>query len=78
MIADARRALGVYDRSEMMIQAGLYTTGTDPEIDTAIDAFPKLDRFLTMRETDGIKASFDALAKCLGIGADPEEASERP
>ena len=66
LITAARQNLGTYDRSEMMIQAGLYSKGTDPVIDAAIEAFPKLDAFLTHHESDGAAASFAKLATCLG------------
>lgn len=66
LIGLARQRLGTYDRSEMMIQAGLYSKGTDEGIDASIDAFPKLDRFLTQDETNNTNASFERLAACLG------------
>jgi len=65
LIAAARKSLGTYDRTEMMIQAGLYSTGTDPIIDASIKAFPKLDVFITKREAENTEASFEALANCL-------------
>ena len=65
LIARARSILGTYDRSEMMIQAGLYTAGADPEIDAAIEAYPKLDEFLAKRETGSAADSFAELARCL-------------
>ncbi|PZX10068.1 FliI/YscN family ATPase [Celeribacter halophilus] len=64
LISLARRLLGVYDRSEMMIQAGLYSAGGDPTIDEAIEAWPKLDSFLAQSEPDGIEQSFQRLAAC--------------
>lgn len=68
LIQTARTRLGTYDRSEMMIQAGLYAAGSDPEIDAAIKAYPKLDAFLTRYETEGIAGSFAKLADCLEDG----------
>ncbi len=65
LIQRARQLLGTYDRSEMMIQAGLYTSGSDPEIDAAIEAHPQLDRFLAENEHEGISASFARLAECV-------------
>ncbi|MGH1330245.1 MAG: FliI/YscN family ATPase [Paracoccaceae bacterium] len=65
LIALARQRLGTYDRSEMMIQAGLYSKGTDEAIDASIDAFPKLDKFLTQDEIGNTNASFERLAECL-------------
>ena len=74
MIASARQRLGAYARSEMMIQAGLYATGSDPEIDAAIAAYPKLDAFLSAREAGNTADSFAALAACLsGDGEDTPE-----
>lgn len=66
LIAAARSALGLYDRSEMMIQAGLYAKGSDPALDAAIIAFPKLDAFLSQHEAVGTTSSFAKLAACLG------------
>jgi len=65
LIGQARRLLGAYDRAEMMIQAGLYTAGSDPMIDAAIKVWPKLDAFLSRPEPDGTDASFLHLAECL-------------
>jgi len=65
LIGEARALLGAYDRSEMMIQAGLYAAGSDAAIDAAIKAFPKLDAFLAAREPSGIPESFLRLRKCL-------------
>ena len=65
LIQRARQLLGTYDRSEMMIQAGLYSSGSDPEIDAAIEAYPQLDRFLAENEHEGISASFARLAECV-------------
>ena len=67
LIAQARRLLGAYDRAEMMIQAGLYVTGSDPLVDTAIRAWPDLDAFLSEDETDDIRASFRHLATCIAL-----------
>lgn len=61
LIGRARGLLGAYARAELMIQAGLYETGTDPAIDEAIAAFPRLDAFVGRMAHDGIAASFGAL-----------------
>ena len=65
LISNARRLLGAYDRAEMMIQAGLYTAGSDPLIDEAIRVWSKLDAFLAEDEAEGTAASFTRLANCL-------------
>lgn len=65
LISAARQRLGAYDRSEMMIQAGLYSTGSDPVLDAAIQAWPKLDAFLAEDEWANIQASFRRLGACM-------------
>jgi flagellum-specific ATP synthase len=78
LIARARRALGAYDRSEMMIQAGLYAAGSDPEIDDAIGLWPALDAFLAEPEIADSAASFARLAAILSgqPGRQVERAAE--
>ncbi len=65
-IALARRLLGTYDRAEMMIQAGLYAKGSDPQVDLAIQVWPALDAFLAEdAPPDGVEGSFRRLAAAL-------------
>ncbi|SDX24570.1 FliI/YscN family ATPase [Celeribacter indicus] len=64
MIVRARRLLGVFDRAEMMVQAGLYSRGTDPLIDEAVETWPKLDAFLGHTEPEDSASSFARLASC--------------
>ncbi|AZL59460.1 FliI/YscN family ATPase [Tabrizicola piscis] len=67
MIQDARALLGAYDRAELMIQAGLYTAGSDPMIDRAIRLWPGLDMFLAEpAPATGVDGSFERLRACLG------------
>ncbi|WP_172297650.1 FliI/YscN family ATPase [Pseudoruegeria sp. HB172150] len=75
LIAEARHRLGTYDRSEMMIQAGLYSMGSDPEIDAAIRTFPSLDAYISETAPGGVSASFARLAECLGqkVAADTSQ-----
>lgn len=66
LISQARRVLGAWDRAELMVQAGLYAKGSDPQIDEAIRLFPRLDAFLAEPAPDGgIAASFARLAHIL-------------
>lgn len=71
LIAEARRLIGAYERSEMMIRAGLYAAGSDRTLDLAIQAWPKLDAFLGQTEPGGMRDSFVALARCLSRRHDP-------
>lgn len=75
LIALARRRLGAYDRAEMMIQAGLYAPGSDPEIDAAVAVWGGLDAFLAEEAPGGTAESFARLARCLeGHDAGPNGA----
>lgn len=65
LIAEARRLLGAYDRAEVMIQAGLYASGSDPVVDAAIRVWPALDAFLARDAGQGARESFVQLAACL-------------
>jgi len=76
-ISQARALLGNYDRNEMMIQAGLYTSGSDAGIDAAIAAWPKLDDFIAQSEIDDIAASFTRLETCIAPQT-VDEATDAP
>ncbi|MGO4906723.1 FliI/YscN family ATPase [Pseudorhodobacter sp. W20_MBD10_FR17] len=68
LISEARRLLGAYERAEMMIQAGLYASGSDPLVDAAIKVWPALDGFLAEDGAAGIANSFKRLEACLALG----------
>ncbi|MCK0126041.1 FliI/YscN family ATPase [Gelidibacter sp. F2691] len=65
MISKGRQLLGSYDRSEMMIQAGLYTSGSDVALDHAVAAWPKIEEYLSAPEVVDTSTSFARLAQCL-------------
>lgn len=65
MITQARAHLGVYDRSELMIQSGLYVAGSDPAIDAAIGCMSQLDEFLTIKDSRGTLAHFAKLRQAM-------------
>ncbi|MDQ7069366.1 MAG: FliI/YscN family ATPase [Rhodobacterales bacterium] len=60
-ISEARQLLGAYHQSEMMIRAGLYSEGSDPLLDRAININSDLDAYLAESETQGIENSFARL-----------------
>ena len=62
MILHVRRLLGAYARSETMVRAGLYTEGTDPELDQALRVWGDLDGFLAEKEPVSAQNSFDRLS----------------
>ncbi|MEO9651247.1 MAG: FliI/YscN family ATPase [Roseobacter sp.] len=61
LISKARKYLSIYDQNAMMIRAGLYANGSDPEIDVAIQLWSELDGFLAKTESRGIENSFTQL-----------------
>lgn len=66
LIADARRVLAAWERAEMMVQAGLYSPGSDAGVDRAIRLWPALDTFLAEdAPPGGPGASFARLAALL-------------
>ena len=65
LIGRARKCLSVYEQSEIMIQSGLYVAGSDPNIDSAIKIWPKLDAFLTESSSGGPKQAFVRLEDLL-------------
>ncbi|MEO1238619.1 MAG: FliI/YscN family ATPase [Pseudomonadota bacterium] len=71
MISLARRRMGTYAKNALMVQAGLYQSGTDPELDAAIEVWARLDAFVGQSSHDGVEASFKALEYALlGDGSD--------
>lgn len=65
LILDARQLLGAYDQSEMMIRAGLYSEGSDEQVDRAISVWSELDRFIAEPERQNTEHSFSRLALIL-------------
>jgi flagellum-specific ATP synthase len=73
LIAEARRTLGIYEESEIMIRSGLYQPGANPELDHAIARQPKLDAFATQKAKPGFADDFQSLKACLELGDAPEK-----
>ena len=73
-IANVRQTMGLYEKSEMMIKAGLYVHGTDAQLDRAIALWPKIDEFLTTIEPENSKQSFARLAEVLASESPKESA----
>ncbi|MCW9042517.1 MAG: FliI/YscN family ATPase [Pseudopelagicola sp.] len=64
IIAAIRRLIAKYEQSEMMVKAGLYKEGTDPDLDQALLIWPELERFWTTK-SDSVEASFSRLSLML-------------
>ncbi|KIN65918.1 Flagellum-specific ATP synthase FliI [Sulfitobacter noctilucae] len=65
LLHQARRMLSLYDRNAIMIRAGLYTQGSDPELDQAIALSADLDAFLAQPATHDCAHSFQQLGLIL-------------
>jgi flagellum-specific ATP synthase len=56
-----RKMLSLYDANAIMIRAGLYTHGSEPELDKAIQLYPEIEDFLARTEPDDPQRSFSQL-----------------
>lgn len=65
IISQARALMGSYARSELLIQSGLYVSGSDSKIDHAIKSAPALDEFLSTKDQRGTLAHFAKLRQAL-------------
>lgn len=77
LIGDTKRLLGVYERSALMIQSGLYSAGSDPAIDAAISCIAKVEDFLTIKDKRGTMAHFAKLRQAILSSASPMQKEER-
>lgn len=68
MIATARKHMGTYAQAELMIQAGLYSTGSDQNIDEAIATRDALEAFIATQGNQGIGGAFHLLQRALQSG----------
>lgn len=68
LLAHTRKMLSLYDANAMMIRAGLYSHGSDPEIDKAIQLYPEIESFLARVEPDDALRSFSQLELLLRRG----------
>jgi len=60
-----RKHFSIYAQNQMMISAGLYTQGTEPEIDAAIQVWASLDSAMADTHDQGCARSFDQLKLAL-------------
>ncbi|MDR9393261.1 MAG: FliI/YscN family ATPase [Roseovarius sp.] len=79
LLAQARKLLSLYARSENMIRAGLYSEGQDAELDQAVRAWPELDAFLAEAGGTPVRASFNHLSVILRrAGVSLSKGDQRP
>ena len=77
MISEARQLLGAYDRSEMMIRAGLYAPGNDEMLDRVVSIWAELDAFIGQPEPQNAAASFARLQLLLRRAKSPAKTMQR-
>lgn len=58
LIAEVRHLISVYEKSEVMVQSGLYAPGSDPQLDRAVKLWPALDSFFGQAGELSIAESF--------------------
>lgn len=68
MIKLARQHMGAYAQAELMIQAGLYSSGSDAKIDDAIATRDALEDFVATTGNQGIAGAFHLLQRALQTG----------
>ncbi len=65
LISEARSHMATYDKSALMVQAGLYEAGSDQRIDAAIACHEPLENFLTLKDKRDARGHFAALKKAM-------------
>lgn len=65
LIQTARQHMGAYAQAELMIQAGLYSTGSDAKIDAAIATRDALETFISTEGTHGPANAFLLLQRAV-------------
>ena len=73
LLRDYRRYLSLYEEIAPMLRANLYERGHDAQGDRAIDLFPHLDGFVSLKNDGDIPLAFDLMKSLLNAGK-PEPA----
>ncbi len=73
ILSNARKSMAAYQDIQMLLQTGLYSAGIDPEIDKAIEQWPRFEAFLTQKYVSSSE-SFEALAECLSLTSQKRDA----
>lgn len=67
LIVETRKALSLYEDSEIMIRSGLYQPGSNAKLDLAAMQFPNVDTFASKRSEGSIEKDFELLKVCLSL-----------
>jgi len=63
LLKHVRQLASKYEDAQTLIQAGLYSAGTDPLLDEAIQYYPKIEHFISLTETVPTEIWFERLAE---------------
>jgi len=74
LLKHVRQLASKYEDSQTLIQAGLYSSGTDPLLDEAIHYYPKIEHFISLTETLPTETWFERLAEIFQIEKPQEQA----
>ena len=61
VISKVRALIALYEQNVMMIRSGLYSEGTDPDLDIAVKVWPEIDTFLGQCGPNTPQQCFDRL-----------------
>lgn len=64
-LSKSRRLIRRYEDGQLMVQSGLYKSGSDPVLDMAVKAWPKIEEFLRKDDFTDIDTAFASLNDCL-------------
>lgn len=65
ILSQGRSLIRRYEDGRMMVQSGLYVSGTDPLLDKAVETHPKIDALLRKSGVASIEESFETLASAI-------------
>lgn len=77
-LSETRRLIGLYEQNAVMIRAGLYTQGTDAELDRAVALWPEFESFLTQTGATDCTQSFQQLNLILRRARAAQKPVQRP
>lgn len=63
ILAKTRKIIGTHEKALPMVQTGLYTEGSDENIDQAIKIWPALETYCSEKSDGGCEVSFQKLAQ---------------
>jgi len=67
VLSKGRQLIRRYEDGQLMVQSGLYKSGSDPVLDTAVKVWPRIEEFLQKDDYPDIAAAFSDLSNCLAV-----------